>query len=75
MLFKISQESGVSIDKMLMIGDSSSDVLMANNANCKSVWFVPIENEEIYDYKTLKRTIKSDYVAKDYGELEKIILG
>ena len=74
MLFKISQESGVSIDEMLMIGDSSSDILMANNANCKSVWFAPIENEEIYDYEILRKTIKPDYIARDYGELEKIIL-
>lgn len=37
MLFEISDEMGVSLDRMVMIGDSEHDLLMAQNAGCDAI--------------------------------------
>ena len=39
MLLRIAQDYGVDLTDSLLIGDSETDIICANNAKCKSVYF------------------------------------
>lgn len=58
---------------VLFVGDARGDILMGKAGGSKTALFLPDENKDFYDFKTLKET-KPDYIFYSYKELRNIIL-
>lgn len=71
-VYKVSEHFKVSPTETIVVGDSTSDILMAKNAGSKSVLMFPKDYNRYYNFLELKKT-NPDFIIQELSELTRFI--
>lgn len=72
-VFLVCHKLNINPQDALVIGDSKSDIMMGNAAQCTTVLFHPREHHLFYDLDTLKQA-NPTHVISTYKELTKLLI-
>ncbi len=63
---------GVKTNEALVVGDTTNDILMGNNAGSKTALFLPEDNKRFYNFSILKK-VEPTFIINKLSELEENI--